>query len=551
MPFDGILLHRLMKELAALKGAKIGKIQSLGEEEVLLFVHQAEYGTRKLALCAHSNSCRIYFASTTKPMLSSPTSFVMLLRKHIGQGTIVNVEQIDFDRIVRFDIAAYNEFGDRLEYALYAEMMGKYANLVLVDARTGTIVDCLKRIPVYENSKRLLHPGALYTLPEKPQRMHPLHPGAIDPDRSLVSQIEGFSPSLSREVLYRLQAGQSYKAILSSLMTSDTLYVYDKDYHTLELLHLGQPANTWPLMKGIEEVFAAKEQKTRMAAEGGDVIRAVDREIKKLARKLPKLKDSLEQSRDYDHMRQYGDVLFAHLHEKKEPVLTLPSFEEEGRMLEIPIDMRFSIKDNANLYYKKYHKLKRAQAILEEQIEQCENQLDYFQMLKDQLAFCTLEDVAEIRQELAGKNVLRLRQGPKGKRKKKPNIVAIEIDGGWIYAGKNNLQNHYLTWDLAKRSDLWFHVKDYHGSHVILHHPSPDENHIRFAAMLAAWFSRGRYSSSVPVDYTTISQLKKVPGKDAGFVSMKSYQTIYIDPDAPLIEETLTKGFYDPCSQQK
>lgn len=546
MPFDGILLNRTLQDLKALEGAKIGKIQSLSDEEVLLYLHKNGLGSRRLALCAHSNSCRFYLCKEGKEVLPNPSGFVMMLRKRIGQGYITEIEQIGFDRIVRFHISASNELADRVEYDLYAEMMGKYANLVLVDSASGTIVDCLKRIPVYENSKRLLHPGAQYTLPPRPERANPLHPGDFSLEKSLVSQIEGFSPVLSREFLYRMQNGQSYGQILDELYQSNTLYSYDKEFHCLPLTHLHQQEHQSALMEGLEKLFAADENRKRIALQCGDVFKAVDREAKKLSRKLPKLEKSLEDSKDYDRYRQYGDVLFAHLDDEKKPVLKLESFEQEGEILEIPIDMRYSLKDNANLYYKKYHKAKRGIEMLNEQIEECRNQLEYFETLKEQLNFCSADDVLEIRQELAGRRFLLLKQqSARQKKKKMPNIITITMGDATIYAGKNNLQNQFITWNLARRNDLWFHVKDYHGSHVVLQSDHPTESQIRFAAMLAAWFSKGRHSSSVPIDYTRISSLKKVPKKGPGFVTMKNYQTIYIDPDEERIEKALKNKTID------
>ncbi|MDE5757326.1 MAG: NFACT family protein [Allobaculum sp.] len=543
MPFDGLLLHRTIELLKPWEGSKIGKIQSLSDDEVLFFLHKPGLGSARLAISVHSNTCRLYLCSKSKEPLPNPSSFVMLLRKRISQGIIVSIDQMDFDRLVRFRIIASDEFADRTEYDLYAEMMGKYANLILVDAKSQKIIDCLKRIPVFENSKRLLHPGADYTLPEKPKRYSPLSPGPLDVDKSLVSQIEGFSPSLSREVLYRLHQGANYADILDQIEKSTSLYRYSKDFHCLPLLHLESKEipEVFPLMEGLETLFEQDEAKKRIALQCGDVFKAVDREIQKLSKKLPKLLQSLEESQEYDRYRQYGDVLFANLDVAKTPKVSLPSFEDDT-MLEIPLDMRYSIKDNANLFYKKYHKMKRGIAMLQEQIETCENQLEYFQTLKEQLNYCSVEDVLEVRQELAQKHILRLPTSPmRGKKsqKKVPHVIRLRMGDATIYAGKNNLQNQYITWHLARRNDLWFHVKDYHGSHVLLQSENPTEAQIRFCAMLAAWFSKGRYSSSVPVDYTKVFNLKRIPKKGPGFVSMKTYQTIFIDPETKIIENAL------------
>lgn len=543
MATDGLLISRIVEGLQILKGAKIGKIQALSEEEIIFHVHGKECKSARLAISVHSNTGRIYLARQARDFLQTPTSFVMLLRKKISQGTITEVEQIGLDRIVRFGIEATDELQDVTRYDLYAELIGKYSNLVLVERESRTIVDCLKRIPVFENSKRLIHPGARYALPEKPERQNPFHPLSVNENESLVSQFDGFSPQLSREMLARLHRGEKFSDVMEAIASSNTLYVYEKDFHVIPLITQSGKPHTYELMQGLEVLFESREKKERIAAQCGDVFKAVDREVKKLKKKLPRLQDSRQESLGYDQYRQYGDLIFAWMPEikKKEKILTLPSFET-GEDVQIPLDMRYDLRTNANLFYKKYHKLKRGVLLLEEQIERCEKDLAYFEQLQEQLKHCSVDDALEIRQELIDKRVLmHKKENLRRKKKKEPHVLRLEVDGAKIIAGKNNLQNQYITFNLARRNDLWFHVKDYHGSHVLLQSEEPSEEQIRFAARLAAWLSKGRDSSSVPVDYTPIHQLKKVPGAAPGFVIMKSNRTIYIDPEPETMEAEIEK----------
>lgn len=540
MAADGLLIHQTIKALKGLKGAKIGKIQALSEEEIIFHVHGKECGSQRLAISVHSNTGRIYLSRSARYFLQSPGGFVMLLRKKISQGIILDITQEGLDRIVSFTIQAVNEFGDSCIYRLQAELMGKYSNLILVDGKSGVIIDCLKRIPVFENSKRLLHPGALYELPAKPDRQNPFAPQQFDENSSLVGQFDGFSPQLSREFLYRMHNGESFESIVAEIEKSDSLYIYPKDFHVIELKNQSGTPRILPLMEGLEILYENREKKERISQQCGDVFKAVDREVKKLKKKLPKLEAARQESLGYEKYREYGDLLFAWMHEiSREKIVRLPSFET-GEEVEIELDMRYDLKDNANLFYKKYHKLKRGIASLQEQISINERDLAYFEQLQEQLRHCSVDDALEIRQELIDRRVLLPRkENLRRKKKKDPHILRLSYKDSLILAGKNNLQNQFITFKLANRSDLWFHVKDYHGSHVILKSENPTEDQIRFAARIAAWLSKGKDSSSVPVDYTPIHQIKKVPGAAPGFVIMKSNKTIYIDPEPEELEKEI------------
>lgn len=536
MALDGLMIASLTRMMDCLKGSKIGKIQNISEEEVLFHLHGKTSGTNRLVINVHSNTNRMYLAVSALEFQPSPSNFVMLLRKKISQGIITSIEQIGYDRLVRFTIEAHNELGDLMIYDLYAELMGKYSNLVLVDHDTETIIDCLKRIPVFENSKRLLHPGAGYTLPEKQPKLNPVlaREEDLDLSHSLVTQIEGFSPLLSREFIYRIHNGQNYADIMDELINSEKLFIYGKDYHVLPMTHLGEPRAIKPLMEGLSSLYTLDENRSRIQQQCGDVFKAVDREVRRLEKKLPKLEQTLEASKDYLQMQEYGDLLFCYMDEiEKEPVVEVPALEEDV-WVRIPIDMRYDLKTNANLYYKKYHKMRRSQVSLKEQISQCENELAYYRQMQEQLKHCQADDALEIREELVRNRILL--PGKNGSRRKKagvPHVLHLVLNDCEIYVGKNNIQNTFITHKLSSKDDLWFHVKDYHGSHVLLKTDTePTEQQIRMCANLAAWFSKGKESSSVPVDYTRIRHLKKIPGSKAGLVTMSTYKTIYIDPQA-------------------
>ena len=538
MALDGLLIHTLTNQLQPLVYGKIGKIQNISDEEILFHVHTKDDGNQKLIINVHSNTNRMYINHTSLQVQPAPSNFVMVLRKYVSQGIIQSIEQMGYDRIVCFHILGHNEFGDALHINMYAELMGKYANLLLVNDQE-IIMDALKRIPVFENSKRLIHPGAKYTLPEQQDKQDPSHVETINLDESLTRQIHGFSPLTSNEFLYRLQNNETFDDIMQELFTSSNLYVYDaKNFHCIELKHLHAQPKVYDLMDGLNRIYQVNESKNRIKEQCGDVFRTVEKEKKKALKKLPKLEQSYETSMDYEKYQMYGDLLFSYMYGlEKKPVVIVPDFET-GKDVAIDIDMRFDLKENANRYYQKYHKLKRGQSILLEQIEQCKEDIEYFTQLEEQLNHCTPLDAIEIREELIKNRIMfQNKNNVRRKKSKNPHVLHLVYEGADIYVGKNNIQNNYITHHLARKQDTWFHVKDYHGSHVLIKCDELNEDRIRMCAQLATYYSKGKQSSSVPVDYTQISQLRKVPGSKIGFVTMKSYKTIYIDPDENQIEQ--------------
>lgn len=529
MAIDGLFLCNIQRQLQELTPCKIGKIQNISDEEILFHLHTRNQGNQKLVINVHSNTNRIYIADYIPAIQPEPSNFVMLLRKLCSQGIIDSIEQFDYDRILKINMTCRNEFQDIIKYSLYVELMGKYANIILV--KDGIIQDSLKRIPVYENAKRFIHPGAKYTRPAQPKKKNPFEIKEIDLDQSLVYQIYGFSPILSNEFIYRIHNGQKYENILNELIQSNTLYKYKKEFHCLKLTHLQEDPKTYTIMQGLNHLYEEDEQKKRIKEQFGNLIRIVEKEKNKHIKKKPKLIKSLEDAQDYEKYKEYGDLIFAYMYTiEKKPNITLIRFENNEE-ISIPIDMRYDLKTNANLYYKKYHKMKRSILILQEQIQQCGEDIRYFSQLEEQLTHCTIEDAGEIREELIKQHLIIEKKTNKRRKKNKPNILHLKMEKAEIYVGKNNLQNNYITHQLSRKNDLWFHVKDYHGSHVLLKSNEVNESQIRLCANLAAYFSKGRNSSSVPVDYCPVSQLKKVPGSKIGFVTMKSYKTIYIDPD--------------------
>lgn len=544
MAFDGIVLHAIQLELQAYLPAKITKIQQISDTEILFTLRSAQ-GTKRLLISLHSVYNRINITEQRYTTMEIPGNFVMLLRKQCDGGIIKRLKQIGLDRVLHMEIEARNELGDIHTKHMYIELMGKYANCILVD-EDERIIDALKRIPPFENNKRTIHPGAVFHLPAP--HLHKRDPFVNDDyqaEESFTRQFHGFSPLLSKELQYRIQNGESFADVMQEIKNSHLIYLSDvKDttqFHCIPLQHIGGSNRSYPIMKVMDLLFKEKEEKVRIKQQSGDLFRTVQKELHKNEAKLPKLHQSLMDALNCEHYREYGDLLFAYMHSvQREKSVKVISFET-GEEITIPIDMRFDIKQNANKYYQKYHKLKRAQTILQEQITLCEKEIAYFQTLHTQLEQANIQDAMEIREELTRLRYLHAQKSKIRKKKKNelPHYETYTLQDVEVYVGKNNLQNDYVTWKLGRKQHLWLHAKDLHGAHVIITSDEANEELLRDAAMLAAWYSDGRYSSSVPVNYCQVSQLKKIPGNKGSLVSLSNYKTIYIDPDPAHIQELI------------
>lgn len=546
MALDGLVLNQLVKGLAANIPAKINKIQQVSDTEIL-FTIRTNNQNHKLMISCHSTYNRIHFTKRSYTTPDVPQSFIMVLRKHISGAIIKEMHQLGLDRIICFTLESRNELGDIHEIKMYVELMGKYANIILVNEE-NKVIDALKRIPPFENSVRTIHPGAQF-VPVKAHedKQNPYNPNDIDIEESFTKQFHGFSPILSTEFHYRIRHGETFHEIMNEIANSQSIYVCEKEnkeyFHVIPLKHLEVENKCYPIQDAMDTIYFEKEEKVRIKEQSGDLFKIVRQELKKSKNKLIKLQKTLDEAYDLESYRIYGDLLYAYAYQfpKKVKEVTLPSFET-GEDITIPLDEKLDIKQNAKKYYQKYQKSKTAQIEVAKQIELTQDSIAYFEILEAQLEQASFLDAVEIREELTANGYMRKRQRSIHRKKKtKPNFMTLLVNDTYIYVGKNNIQNDYITWKQARKDHLWFHTKDIHGSHVVVADEHPEEEIIRIAAMFAAYYSKGRLSSSVPVNYCSIRQLRK-PNKAAlGFVTLSNYKTIYIDPIESEIENYIEK----------
>ena len=528
---DGILLAKIKEELNKYLPLRIYKINSIGTSELQFNVHSKEYKGNLLINC-NSNLQRLYLSKNNKPSYEDASSFVMLLRKYLINGVINEIKQKDYDRYLIFEISAKDELYDLHPYQLVVELMGKYTNVILVDKNTNKIIDALKRIPLSTENKRTIISGIDFPEIESQNKKDPFV-DEVDLNESLVKQFSGFSKLLENEVRYRLNS-QSFKEILEEIKKSSSLYISEGEniqYHIIPLTHLQTPYKEYELFQGFEYLYSQYEEKEKIKDLGADLFKLVKRQQKHFQQKIIKLQDSYQESLNPDKEKLCGELLFTYANLNQKGLESIEIDDYEGNKCLIKLNPKLSVKENANKYFQAYHKKKKGLSYIEEQLNIANNELEYFNSLSQQLEMANAQDIENIKSELQSYSYLKTNTKTNKKKKQKIHLYQCKYKDYTITFGKNNIQNDYLSFKYGKSNNMWFHAKDFHGCHLIVDTAEPDEECIRFCANLAAYYSKGRNSSSVPVDYCLLRDVKKIKGAKAGFVSIRNQKTIYIDPE--------------------
>ena len=452
MSLDGILLHKIIPEIQSSLPMRIQKIWEISNTEILFQTH-GDNGKQQLLISCHSVYNRLLLTKRSYPTPSEPGNFVMVLRKYLEGATIESIEQAELDRWCVMAIKHHNNLGDLESLSLYVELMGKYANVILVSA-DGKIIDALKRIPPFENSRRIVQTGAVFEPTPSQEKKDPFTTNTVDPDVPLTKQFGGFSPFLSKEVEYRMAHGQSFSSIMQEIEQSKSLFIAnDKDepvFHCIALHSYGA-CREYPLFEGFDILYYHREEKDRIKQISGDIYHFCTRQLKHQQQKLPRLLKELDDAKDCDKWRLYGELLYTYniTDTKGTNTITLTSYEDETPVT-IPLDPKLDGRGNAKRCYTKYNKLKKGQTYLQEQIALCENEISYFEGLLEQLDQADFNTAYEIRQELMKQGYLKEQKNKRRPTKKKkedlPHISEVTAeDGTKISYGRNNLQNDALT----------------------------------------------------------------------------------------------------------
>ena len=578
MPLDAITLQAVVSELNdTLVGAKIDKIHQPEHQMVILSL-RTQNGNQKLFISTGA-SPRLNLTDARIENPASPPMFCMLMRKHLTGARIRSISQPGLERIVTIELDTTDELGDPTRKTLTAELYGRQANLILYGA-DGRIIDCLRRVDPEMSVTRQVLPGLFYKLPEPPDRIDfrtfskdelraVLAPfgSQLPEEKRFTSLFMGLSPLIARELLYRagIADDSQPEALAEELLRLSELIrngghrpvLLQKadgspmDYTFMEILQYGVSVTQKrcaSFSSMLDEFYLEKERVTRQKKYSQELYRLVTTAQERLTKKLALQKEEYRRALDREHLRKYGDLLMAGLNliDKGATKARLPDYYVEGTPeIEIPLDVKLSPQQNAQRYYKNYNRMKNAEAALSLQLEQTERELQYLESVLDELTrAATPQELIEIREELLASGYLKDKSKAKAGKKKSPpkSIRPFEYktsDGFLVLAGRNNIQNEELTLKTAFKSDLWFHTQKIPGSHVILicDGRKPTDLAKSDAAMIAAFHSKASSSARVPVDYTEVKNVKKMPGGKCGMVNYKNFETAIVTPDGKMIEK--------------
>ncbi|MBQ6401333.1 MAG: NFACT family protein [Firmicutes bacterium] len=577
MSYDGVVTMAAARELRQeLLMGKIEKIYQPQPEQILLSIH-TKRGRRLLLLSAAGNHSAAYLVEKMTENPLTPPVFCMVLRKHLGAARIVEIAQHDTERILEFSLETVDELGFSVNRKLIVEIMGKHSNILLVDTGKDRIIDSIKHISIDVNRVRQILPGKAYTYPPVQQKIpfsqvtaeqiEGMISNDFQPERDLLDGIQGISPPLAQTIASAgfggdQQQGGSFDAslafahlrgIVDSLedgslrpavylkedgrpadfhITPLSVYENDPTYRVLPFPSLSQAA---------EWFFAHRDSTNVVRQRSADLQRVIKATLDKLKLKLQRLEEDRQKAENADRYRLYGELLTANLHlvEPGADKVTVTSYYD-GSQVSIPLDPRFSPARNAQRYYKKYGKARTAIKEKAIQIEETQREIDY---LESVLTFAenaaTIEETDLLRQELTENGFLRRRAKDARRQTKKnprpqPRRYALS-SGREVLVGRNNRENDWLTCRRAAGNDMWLHTKDIPGSHVILllEGGQPTEEELFEAAGIAAFHSKGKSSSNVPVDYTLVRHVKKPAGARPGMVIFTHNKTLYVEPALP------------------
>jgi len=577
MPLDGATLASVVHELShSIIGGRIDKISQPEPDEIFINL-RAGGKNHKLLITANSNAPRLNFTAATKTAPLKAPMFCMMLRKHLTGGRIVSITQPEFERIVEIHIEAMDELGDKSPKILLVEIMGKHSNIMLLDANRK-ILDSIKHVsPALSNSRPIL-PGVMYSRPPTPDKQNPLKIITQDAftnsisvanlkiQQSIYQRLNGISPILASEICTR--AAVSCDIFTGDLTASDITRLYEAfrdvffrvesgdftcsiywdsegraiDIAPLTMLlysqHRAEVFDSPSVM--LESFYARRDEAYRISQKTVDLRKLISTHQERCRKKAFMHERTLEDIKDRDNLRIKGELLTAYLYlvEKGAESFTAENFYDDNKPMKIVLDPTLTAAENAQRYFKLYNKQKRAFVALGEQMEKNKVDQEYLDSVAAAMETITDEaDIAEIRAELASQGFAKRSTESKNKKASaaaKP-LRYVSSDGFDIYVGKNNTQNDYLTLKMAAISDIWLHTKDIPGSHVIIvtGGKEPPDATILEAANLAAFYSKAKNSTQVPVDYVAKKHVKKPNGAKPGFVIYDYHKTVYVTPMEP------------------
>lgn len=575
MSYDGFVTHSVVDELKnTILGARIDKIHQPESDEILISLRTFE-GSFKLLLSASASNARVHFTNVSRENPMIAPMFCMLMRKHLGSGKIIGVEQIGFDRVIKIDVESRNELGDLEVKSLIVEIMGRHSNIILTES-SGRVIDSIKRVDFTVSAVRQILPGITYELPPKQDKLEPdefdvlsylnmldRQPGETLLDKLLLSTITGMSPLIAREIAYgfsghtKITIGEIDTARFAAYLETFLGDIADHKYSpciafdnvekkplAFSCVKLKQYESSarvksiGSISEAVDTFYETRARQERMKQRSAAMIKLVHNNIERCQKKIALHRENLKKSQDRDKYKIYGDLLTANLYRIKygmNEVEVENYYSPNMEKVKIKLKNDISPSQNAQRYYKRYNKAKATETHAVEQIKEAEEELEYLETVLNSLEKAeTPADLSEIREELAEQGYIPKSGGKQKKRRVKSAPMKFRSSDGYeILVGRNNKQNDELTIRMAYSTDIWLHTKNIPGSHTLIRTNGTGEASdaaITEAAQLAAYYSKAGNSSHVPVDYTHVKNVKKPNGAKPGFVIYDNYYTIIVDP---------------------
>ena len=579
MPMDGLTVGFAARELnGILTGGRIDKITQ-PERDTVVLVIRAGGANHRLLLCASPNNARCHLTVGTYSNPLEPPALCMLMRKQLSGARITGIRQVGGDRIVHVEMDAVNEMGDHVLRCLVLEIMGRHSNLLLLD-ENGRILEAARHVNPEMSRVRQIQPGMAYQPPPAQGKLDPGTAGAEELyarlnavpaeklSRALADTVTGLSRASAEELACRvLRGGGEWPADLRDACgrLADLLKrLPDMADPRVLFGENGEAEDVFPfpylsrrtdaqqscrtLSEALETYFGIRDARDRMSQKSASMVRTLKGQLDRCQRKLSMQLEELSSAERMEEYRQMGEAINANLYQLKKGMTeaTLPDWNDpDGGTITVPLDIRLTPAQNAQKYFKKYQKARSARETAAVQRDRTLEELDYLDNMLMDAENCTSEsELEEIRQELVRTGYMK-RVTNRRQQRQLPKSVPyryVSEDGIEIHVGKNSLQNDRMTQG-AGGNETWLHAKDMPGSHVIIRTegevPLPT---LKQAALLAAWYSKGRNSSTVPVDYTLRKYVKKPSGAAPGKVIYTHQKTVYVTAEEEEIRKIPEAG---------
>ncbi len=579
MAFDGLVLAAVKNELQmTIVGGRVEKIYQPLPREIHFLIRQGKTRLR-LLVSADARDGRVHLTRQSRENPPAPPLFCMVLRKHLEGGKITGLDQPGLERVLRIMVEAVDELGRLAEKTLVCEVMGKHSNIILVDPASNMILDGINRYSSALSRYREVLPGRRYIPPPEPGKFNPLEAteeifrsALWDPDRDtgvatmILDKFAGFSPQTCREITVRagldpavsnqylgetelVRLWQAFRIIrdraVAGRFAPTVCYQGGRPvaFAAFELTQFPEAGcRAGPISEILDEFFSARERQEQFSQAAADLQKTVRHEIKKCQKKIALHQESLKQAEDAERFKILGELIKANIFQLpagSSSAELVNYLDPAGEKVVVPMDPQLSPAENAQAYFKKYTKARHIRVIASRCLDQTGAELAYLESVM--MALDQAErpgDLAEIKAELIKEGYRKPETVPRGTKKPGPGLEPSPLrfksaDGLEILVGRNNRQNDYITMKMARPDDIWLHVKDIPGSHVIIRSEQAGEvpgSTLLQAAGIAAFYSRARQSAKVAVDYTRRKHVRKPKGAKPGMVVYDNQKTVLVAP---------------------